>query len=148
MICNICLKDKPLGAMCKSTQVKSGRSPRCKECYNAKLKAERLDPINGPLRRAKDRAKAARRRLRGHKKKKLPEQSRRYQVKYYKANQTKIKCRTAFNYAILTGKIARGPCEVCGSTTKIEGHHEDYSKPLEVNWLCKEHHALLSRIGG
>lgn len=44
------------------------------------------------------------------------------------------------NNAIRDGRLFRKPCEVCGSTYKIEAHHEDYLKPLEVNWLCKEHH--------
>jgi hypothetical protein len=35
------------------------------------------------------------------------------------------------------------PCEVCGAT-KVEKHHPDYSKPLEVRWLCREHHLALA----
>jgi hypothetical protein len=31
-------------------------------------------------------------------------------------------------------------CEVCGSRSKIERHHEDHSKPFEIKWLCKKHH--------
>lgn len=31
------------------------------------------------------------------------------------------------------------PCEVCGSLD-THRHHEDYSKPLEVRWLCQLHH--------
>lgn len=30
------------------------------------------------------------------------------------------------------------PCEVCG--TPAEAHHDDYSRPLEVRWLCSVHH--------
>lgn len=31
------------------------------------------------------------------------------------------------------------PCEVCGDPN-VHAHHEDYTKPLEVNWLCPLHH--------
>ena len=43
------------------------------------------------------------------------------------------------NNAIKAGKIVRQPCAVCG-VEKVHGHHEDYTKPLEVDWLCSKHH--------
>lgn len=39
------------------------------------------------------------------------------------------------------GKMTKGPCEVCAEV-KVEAHHEDYSKPLEVRWLCQKHHQI------
>lgn len=42
-------------------------------------------------------------------------------------------------YAIVyrrRGKLIPQPCEKCGTTEEIQMHHEDYSKPLDVKWLC------------
>lgn len=47
----------------------------------------------------------------------------------------------AVNNAIARGDLVRQPCEVCGSELRVNGHHEDYHKPLEVRWLCPMHHA-------
>ncbi|MEK6882819.1 MAG: hypothetical protein AABY22_24560 [Nanoarchaeota archaeon] len=53
----------------------------------------------------------------------------------------KIKARKKVHYAIKTGKLIKSICEIdeC-SEEKTFAHHEDYSKPLEVNWLCRKHH--------
>lgn len=42
-------------------------------------------------------------------------------------------------WAIATGRLVRQPCEKCGAT-KVDAHHDDYSKPLDVRWLCRKHH--------
>jgi hypothetical protein len=52
----------------------------------------------------------------------------------------RISARQKVGRAIKSGKLTRGPCEVCGETDQVFAHHEDYSKPLEVNWLCRKHH--------
>lgn len=49
------------------------------------------------------------------------------------------RARVHLHNAVARGKINKGPCEVCGAT-RVDGHHEDYSKPLEVRWLCRKHH--------
>lgn len=41
--------------------------------------------------------------------------------------------------ALQDGRLTRGVCEVC-SDPRTEAHHDDYSKPLDVRWLCKKHH--------
>lgn len=41
-------------------------------------------------------------------------------------------------YAIKNGFLKRdSTCLLCGSEEKIEAHHRDYDKPLDVVWLCR-----------
>lgn len=54
--------------------------------------------------------------------------------------------RRQLNNAVRRGDVVRPEqCQHCGFTGPVEGHHPDYSKPLDVEWLCtlchgKEHH--------
>lgn len=43
-------------------------------------------------------------------------------------------------YSPVRRKLKKQPCEVCGKFP-AQAHHHDYSKPLDVNWLCTRHHA-------
>ena len=38
------------------------------------------------------------------------------------------------------GDLIPEPCEVCWTEERVNAHHEDYSKPLAVRWLCPAHH--------
>lgn len=49
---------------------------------------------------------------------------------------------SALRRAVKAGRVIRRPCEVCGALP-VEGHHDDYEKPLEVRWLCVYNHRLL-----
>ena len=55
-------------------------------------------------------------------------------------NREKMRAHGAVRRALASGKLVRQPCERCGSTHKVEAHHDDYSKPLDIRWLCEEHH--------
>src|SRR3990167_2067628 len=63
------------------------------------------------------------------------EASQRWEAK----NRQKRKTHLILKKAIKYGKLKREPCKVCGEE-RTDGHHEDYSKPLEVIWVCRQHH--------
>jgi hypothetical protein len=58
---------------------------------------------------------------------------------YRQNNPEKYKAHTMVGNAVRDKKISKLPCQVCGDT-KSHAHHEDYSKPLDVIWLCAKHH--------
>lgn len=64
---------------------------------------------------------------------------------YRERNPEKYASRKAFRQALRSGVLVPEPCEVCGDP-KTQGHHDDYSRPLDVRWLCRAHH--LEEHGG
>lgn len=66
---------------------------------------------------------------------------RKYKIERHNSPE-KVTARLLLQSEVIKGNIKRKPCEVCG-ILPTEGHHEDYSKPLEVRWLCKSHHMKL-----
>lgn len=55
--------------------------------------------------------------------------------------------RYTMGNAIRDGRLTRGTtCEDCGVTgVRINGHHEDYSKPFDVVWVCNACHGARHR---
>lgn len=47
-------------------------------------------------------------------------------------------------HALKKGELEKLPCEICG-VERVDAHHNDYSKPLEVRWLCPVHHSAEHR---
>ncbi len=61
------------------------------------------------------------------------------QQKQRENNPHKYLARQKVLRALSKGVLIKKPCEVCGNL-KVEAHHEDYFKPLEIKWFCKKHH--------
>ncbi len=61
-----------------------------------------------------------------------------------KRDQAKVRARKAVYQEIKMGRMVRGDCTGCGAP-KAHAHHEDYSRPLAVVWMCRrchdQHHA-------
>ncbi len=72
---------------------------------------------------------------------------REYKIEYKKNNLEKIKANLILKNAIRKGEIIRPrACTICEKTgCRIEGHHDDYIKALEVVWCCKPCHSILDK---
>lgn len=75
---------------------------------------------------------------------------RRARRRHVERNPEKVEARKTVARALKAGTLVRMPCYVCGiehgqrrsdgSRVRVEGHHADYGRPLEVRWLCGDHH--------
>jgi len=119
--CFGCKAKKPIEDFYRSRGCFDGRQKRCKECqieYMRQLYKGR--PI---------RSKAA--------------------ALYKARNLAKYEARKALQNAVAIGKMVKPEsCEECGIEANLHGHHDDYSKPLDVRWLCPPCHMDWHRLYG
>lgn len=76
----------------------------------------------------------------------------RYVKRFMAKSPEKVAVHRLFKAAVEKGLIVRpDTCSACGVTCTPAGHHDDYSKPYEVRWLCQpchnKHHAALRKVG-
>jgi len=69
--------------------------------------------------------------------KKISESLRKYRLKYPERRIARYKFTSLMNRKLLDKPKF---CEDCKEEKKLEGHHEDYSKPFDILWLCKQCH--------
>lgn len=67
-----------------------------------------------------------------------------YNAKHLSETRTKKLAQRAVRTAVESGRLVKSYfCECCGSGGRLDGHHENYNKPLEVIWLCRMCHQLI-----
>lgn len=71
---------------------------------------------------------------------------RKYQKDHREKFPFKLVARRYVRTAITQGILVRpDKCSGCLKECKAEAHHEDYTKPLEVIWLCRSCHGKVHR---
>lgn len=63
---------------------------------------------------------------------------------YHLIDTTRERARLAVIIAVRMGLLEKHHCEQCeiraGRPPKVQAHHDDYNRPLDVRWLCQKHH--------
>lgn len=124
--CFKCSQSKPRSEFYAHPRMSDGLLGKCKDCTRADSIANAHRDIEKT--REKDRERYQR----------VPAPTRiLWQKAQRERSPEKYKARRDVSNALRSGRIARPEnCEDCGKSTTTEAHHEDYSKPLDVTWLC------------
>lgn len=57
----------------------------------------------------------------------------------YWKHKAKHKAMHSANLAVRNGELLKQPCKMCGNVN-VRVYHADYSKPLDVEWVCFPHY--------
>jgi hypothetical protein len=130
--CYKCKQEKDLEQFHKHPGMSDGHLNKCKVCARQDAIQYRLTKLE--FWREHDRQRGSR-------------QSIEYIRKYRERFPKKYVAHNLINNYIRDGKIIKMPCEICGNT-QSQAHHDDYDLPLEVRWLCSEHHHAWHMVNG
>lgn len=125
---------QPLSKFYKHPKMADGHLNKCKACTKRDVREDYA--AARPARHEYERKRA--------KTKKRKVDQRRHMRAHRERHPERFKARTAVSNALRSGRLKRGPCKVEGcKARKVQAHHADYKKPLEVEWLCFKHHREL-----
>lgn len=127
--CFKCGVEKDINEFYKHPAMDDGHLGKCKECTKIDVKTRYYKRIDFIKKYESNRCRTPKRKAKALE----------YQKTKRQKNPDKYKSHSLVTNAIRDGRLKKMPCEICGST-ESEAHHDDYSKPLDVRWLCFKHH--------
>lgn len=151
--CTTCKKRKPSNGFYKNPTAKDKLHYSCKECMKAYARSRDWRYAPPPLSLTKNckgcgkEFKIPIREIRRGKGRycSLPCSSKSAHV-YSPPGTKEMKHETQreARRAVKDGRLSRpDSCESCGKSCVPQGHHDDYTKPLNVRWLCSQCHSLV-----
>ena len=134
--CTTCAALKPLAAFVRSARSSTGYRSTCRACRRDYTAQWRLD--HPGYQRAYDVTRKGR------------TVHRRGAARQRKAHPERVRAQNLLRYAVRSGGILKPVmCPVCqlwAAPRHMNGHHPDYSKPLDVEWMCLWCHRDLHKL--
>lgn len=125
--CPTCGQTKPFENFYRNASKPDGRSVECAECGRLRARKRQQSPRVKAVRDAWRKSESGQAMVR-----------RRVRDPAYKAKKA---AHRKVERALISGQLVRPErCEQCPSSEDLHAHHDDYSKPLEVRWLCRDCH--------
>lgn len=141
--CISCTQLLPRSSFYVHPQMRDGTLNKCKSCCkrdaikNRNLKIERYRELDRLRANQPDRVAA---RQKYAKTKRGAAITAAAKLRWSQLNSHKRRAHLTVSRAIASGKLKRKPCAVCKTKRDVEAHHDDYTQPLRVQFLCGEHH--------
>ena len=126
-VCIVCERGLPISEFHKQKSSRDGLRGKCKECTKAYCKEYHH--------RNREHHRINCKQYYLDHKQECKDRVQEYREKH----PEKRAAHALVTQAMRKGILIKQPCEVCGEL-KVEAHHDDYSKPLDVRWLCGVHH--------
>jgi hypothetical protein len=155
-VCAKCGQEKSLELFQSNKRSRYGRGSCCKMCcaaafreyyrrYPDRIKLTRRKP-KGPLSEMSPEKREKSRTRNAHQNRLYRSSKNKRNMEWEKRTRHKRQAHRDVRRAIAKGTLVRpANCAKCGVAGKIEASHSDYSKPLDVEWLCTLCHANKDR---
>lgn len=130
--CFKCKANKPLSEFYKHNRMADGHLNKCKDCTKKDVAQDYIVNRDRVVAYEKTRTKDPVRRIKRMK----------YQADMRARYPERNSARRIALRALNSGKIVKQPCRIVGCKCESQMHHTDYSKPLLIDWLCREHHMI------
>lgn len=135
--CWRCTETKPIECFYTNEAMRGGIDAVCKDC-NKELARLRY---HANKQKSREKAQDYYTKNKELVKERQKQRSQKYGKKWYADNREKHLARAYLHYYVKKGTVRKPTkCEDCLQEVRVEGHHPDYTKPLQVNWLCRKCH--------
>lgn len=145
--CFKCKQTKPVSEFYRHPQMGDGHLGKCKACARKDVSVREHKLRGDAVWVAKERERCRQKQNRYRQLGLAKPTTQATRLKWAKQNREKIMAHKLATSAFKKGFILKPKaCNRCGATgIRLEKHHEDYSRPLAVEWLCSKCHGKTRR---